>query len=112
MESVSQTSTDGANPVFLSAETKTVNTIDLTFSEDLDGATVNESGNEFAVSEYTISGASETGVGVVTLTLSTDMGTGGTPEVIFTNIDNFKDLAENQAVSPTTKLQPMGLLQH
>jgi len=109
MESVSQTSTDGANPVFLSAETKTVNTIDLTFSEDLDGATVNESGNEFAVSEYTISGASETGVGVVTLTLSTDMGTGGTPEVIFTNIDNFKDLAENQAVSPTTKIATDGI---
>ncbi len=92
---------DANAPTFVSAETTSTTTIDLTFSEDLDGSTVNGSGSEFAVAGHTVSGASETGTGVVTLTLSTIMGTEETPDVTFTNIDNFKDLAGNQAVSPT-----------
>ncbi len=93
---------DAEAPTLDSAETTSTTTIDLTFSEDIDGSTVNSSGSEFTVVGHTVSGASKTGVGVVTLTLSPAMATSEIPDVTFTNIDNFKDQAGNQAISPAT----------
>src|SRR3989338_4945532 len=94
--------TDGAKPVFLSAQTKTTTTIEATFSENLDGSTVNGSGSEFAVTGFAVSAASEAADGVVTLTVAT-MPTDATPDVTFTNSGTFTDLAGNEAVTPTTK---------
>jgi hypothetical protein len=87
-------------PTLLSANVTSANTIDVTFSEDIDGTTVNKSGNEFTVSGHTVSGAQELN-GVVTLTLATPITAAETPSVTFSSTD-FKDLAGNQAVSPAT----------
>lgn len=95
-------SIDSAKPVLLSAKTVTTTTLEATFSEDLNGATVNSSGNEFAVSGTTVTSADETAPGVVTLTYAPALGTGATPSVTFTNIGTFTDLVGNEAVTPTT----------
>lgn len=109
LATVSGFATDAAAPVFLSARTTTTSTINATFSEDIDGGTLNTSGSEFAVEGHMVSGASEL-AGVVTLTLSTTMGTGEAPVVTFTNIDNFRDLAGNQAISPITRTATDGVV--
>ena len=98
---ISQTSTDAAKPVLLSAITTSVTTLTTTFSEDLDGTTVNGTGTEFAVTGAIMSAATESSSGVITLTYSA-LGTGAEPSVTFTNIDNFRDLPGNEAVTPTT----------
>ena len=69
---------DTTPPTLDSAATVTTTTIDVTFSEDLDGATV--AGDDFTVLGHTVSSATESSPGVVTITLST-MGTGETPLV-------------------------------
>jgi len=94
-----QTATDLAAPVFISARTLTTTTIRATFSEDV--MNVNLSGNEFTVVGHTVSGASELN-GVVTLVLLTPIGTGETPDVTFDTDDFFRDIALNQAIDPTT----------
>jgi len=99
--SFSQTSTDLAQPVMLSAETTSTTTIDTVWSEDLDGTTVNPTGTEFTVTGFAVSNADETSAGVVTLTVAT-MPTDATPDVKFTNIDSFQDLNSNEAYSPKT----------
>ena len=91
---------DANEPTLVSAEVTTVTTIDVVFSEDIDGNTVNTTGNEFTVSGHTVSSAEELVDGIITLTLSTAIGTGETPNVTFTST-NFKDLAGNQAINPT-----------
>lgn len=102
LANVNTASVDGAAPIFMSARTVSPTSMTATFSEDLNGGTVNDSGNEFSVSGHTVTAASETSSGVVTLTVSTpDLGSGETPSVTFTS-DNFKDLANVQAISPTT----------
>ena len=100
---ISQTSTDAAKPVLLSARTTSVTTATATFSEDLNGGTLNTNGTEFAVVGATVSAAAESAPGVITLTYSA-LGTGAEPLVTFTNIDSFQDLpgAGNEAVTPTT----------
>lgn len=99
----SQTSTDAAKPVLLSARTIDTTHVTATFSEDLDGDTVNGGGNEFTVAGYAVSAASETAPGVVTLTVAT-MPTNATPLVIYTSDGPFNDLAPapNTAVTPKT----------
>lgn len=101
-----QTATDLAAPVFVSARTLTTTTIRATFSEDV--INVNSSGSEFIVAGHTISSASELN-GVVTLTLSTTMGTGETPDVTFDTDDLFRDIAGNQAIDPTTRTPSDGV---
>jgi hypothetical protein len=91
---------DANAPTLVSAKVTSATTIDVTFSEDLNGTTVNKSGNEFTVSGHSVSDAQELN-GVVTLTLVTPITTGETPSVTFSSTD-FKDLAGNQAVSPAT----------
>jgi len=97
--------TDEAKPVLLSAKTVTTTSIEATFSEDLDGATLNTVAlDEFTVAggTYTVVGASELG-GVITLTVTT-MPTDATPDVTYTQVDMLNDLATipNTAVTPTT----------
>ena len=76
---------DGAAPIFLSAETTSTTTIDLTFSEDLLGTTITNS--DFSVTGFTLTtpDATDTGTpGIVHLTVSTPFGTGDTPNVSYT----------------------------
>jgi hypothetical protein len=91
---------DANAPMLISAEAKTSTTIDATFNEDIDGSTVNTTGSEFKVSGYAVTSAHEL-EGVVTLTLSSAIGVGETPNVTFEST-NFKDLAGNQSINPTT----------
>jgi len=101
--SFSSGSTDEAKPVLLSARTTSVTEIEATFSEDLDGTTVNGTGNEFTVSGYAVSAASETAPGVITLTVAT-MPTDATPIVTYTanSLLNDKAIVPNTAVTPTS----------
>jgi len=69
---------DGAGPVVMSILTTSPDTIDVTFSEDLDEASVTPV--DFEVDSNTVTGTSENS-GVVTLTLGTNIGTGDTPWV-------------------------------
>jgi len=96
----SQISTDSAGPIMLSAKTTSTTTIDTTWSENIKDATVNSSCSEFDVSGYVCSAASES-AGIVTITVAT-MPTDATPVITFTNVDNFKDLNDNQAPTPQT----------
>ncbi|MBI4088660.1 hypothetical protein HY415_01040, partial [Candidatus Kaiserbacteria bacterium] len=93
---------DGAAPKLMAAQTVSVTSIIAAFSEDLNGATVNSSGSEFTLSAGTVTAASETSSGVVTLTVSPAFSTGATPDVTFTNSGTFTDLNGNEAVTPTT----------
>jgi len=91
--------TDLAGPVLISARTVTTTSVEATFSEDLNGATVNGSGDEFAVVGYAVSAASETGAGVVTLTVAT-MPTDATPTVTYNYVGpvGLDDLNGNETV--------------
>src|SRR3989344_4753299 len=95
------TETDEAKPVMLSAQTKTTTRIDTTWSENIDGTTVNDSGTEFTVTGFAISAADDNSDNIVELTVAT-MPTGATPAVTFTNSGTFKDLNGNEAVTPKT----------
>lgn len=99
LASFSQTSTDGAGPVLLSALTIDTTHATATFSENLNGGTVNSSGSEFTVAGTTVTHASETSAGVVTLTYAPALGTGATPLVTFTNSGTFTDLNAQQGIS-------------
>lgn len=96
---------DAAQPVLMSARTVTTTQVDARFSEDLDGNTLNISGNEFAVVGYTVSAATESAPGIVTLTVDT-MSTGATPDVTYTQFGAgpvyLDDPTGNSAISPTT----------
>ncbi|MBL4644665.1 MAG: DUF5011 domain-containing protein, partial [Candidatus Pacebacteria bacterium] len=99
----STAATDAAKPVLLSAVTVDTTTVDATFSEDLDGATVNGTGNEFTVFGFAISSAIESTSGVVRLTVAV-MPTDATPDVTYTEVDVLNDLATapNTAITPVT----------
>lgn len=97
----SQTSTDAAKPVLLSARTIDTTHVTATFSEDLDGTTVNGTGSEFSVAGATVSAASETSAGIVTLTHSA-LGTGAEPLVTYTQVNTLNDLNGNTAVTPVS----------
>lgn len=99
------TPTDEASPVFMSAEiSENGETIELIFSEDLNGTTVNSSGSDFSLSEGTITEADETGAGVVTLTLeeATDAETLDVTLVVGAiNPNSVEDLAGHKAEEKT-----------
>ncbi|PCI29969.1 hypothetical protein COB55_01150 [Candidatus Wolfebacteria bacterium] len=97
------TEVDAANPVLLSMETVSTTTIDLTFSEDLDGTTVTNA--DFSVDGHTLDGdndASETEDGVVRLTVTSPFGTGDTPAVTYSDSasNGVKDLAVSANTAP------------
>src|SRR3990167_3052963 len=102
LATVTVVATDAAKPVFLSAQTKTTTRIDTTWSENINGTTVNDSGTEFTVTGFAVSAADDNSDNVVELTVAT-MPTDATPDVTFTNTGTFTDLAGNQAVTPTTR---------
>ena len=102
--SFSFSSTDIAKPVLISARTMDTTHITATFSEDINGTTVNSSGNEFIVAGYAVSAAGKTSTGVVTLTVAL-MPTDAAPTVTYTqNGTGLNDLATlaNTAVTPVT----------
>ena len=74
----SETSTDAAGPVPMSARTTSTTTIDVVFSEDLHGRSVDAA--DLVVSGYNVSGITEKN-GVVSVTFYPPMGTGSTPEI-------------------------------
>jgi hypothetical protein len=92
---------DTTPPVLVSARVSSVNMIEVTFSKDINGTTVNTTGNEFVVTGYTVSNAHKLTGGIIILTLSTNIGAGENPSITFTST-NFKDMSGNQAVSPAT----------
>ncbi|MDP2994673.1 MAG: Ig-like domain-containing protein, partial [Anaerolineales bacterium] len=93
---------DNVAPTVNSAQTKTTTTIAVTFSEDLDGATVTVA--NFSVAGNTVTAASETSAGKVTLTLGTAIATDATPSVTYTQ-GTLADLAGNK-VATTGPIAP------
>ncbi|MEK9155520.1 MAG: fibronectin type III domain-containing protein, partial [Patescibacteria group bacterium] len=81
----------------------------VTFSQDLDGSTI--AGSDFAVSGYTISSASETAAGVVTIVLSEgpSVDTGATPLVtIVGSVSNASgNVTTSGALTPTDSALPI-----
>jgi len=70
------TEIDGAAPVAISAQTKTTTTIDVTFSEDINGGSDNPA--DFTVAGSVVTATSELN-GVVTLTLQNPIAPNATP---------------------------------
>jgi len=97
----SELSIDEAGPVMLSARTITTTRIDTTWSENIEGATVNDTGTEFTVDGFAVSDADDNSDNVVELIVAT-MPTDATPNVTFTNIGTFTDLNGVEAVTPVT----------
>ncbi len=98
------TPTDGAKPVMMSAVTGDldsngqIDVVNVTFSEDLNGTTVNSSGSDFAFDlGYTAASASESSPGVVTIILneSGTPDTGVTPLLGITGTETIEDLLGN-----------------
>ena len=91
------TITPDSGPTLISAEVTSATTVDLTFSEDLDGRTVTNA--DFSVTAHTLSStdAFEITPGVVRLTISDTFASGETPEIIYnTTVSNgVKDLDGN-----------------
>ncbi len=85
---------DANAPTLVSAITTSTTTIDLTFSEDLNGASI--ALGDFAVAGNTIVSASEISAGVVRLTVTTPFATSDTPAVTLTG-NSVNDLAGNPA---------------
>lgn len=77
----SELSIDAAGPVPISAQTKTTTSIDVTFSEDLNGSSDSPADFFVDVDGDTVSDVTATSEldGIVTLTLGIAMGTGDTP---------------------------------
>ena len=92
---------DTTPPVLVSAKVTSANIIEVTFSKDINGTTVNTTDSEFAVTGHTVSSVHKLTGGIIILTLSTNIKVGETLSITFTST-NFKDLAGNQAVSPAT----------
>ncbi len=70
---------DTTQPEMDSAITTSTTTIDVTFSEDLDGTSVSTS--DFTIGGVLVDIATESAPGIVTLTAADEFGTGDTPDV-------------------------------
>ena len=94
---------DAHIPVLLSAQVTSTTTIDVLFSEDLNGTTVTN--KDFSITGYTLASpdAFEVSSGLVRLTVDANVPfvTGETPEVIYNTTDSngVKDLAGNVALA-------------
>ncbi|MFH0893188.1 MAG: Ig-like domain-containing protein [Bacteroidota bacterium] len=102
------TPTDKAKPVMVSATTTSTTTIDVTFSEDLNGVSISE--NDFTIAGYTILSASEVN-GVITLTTTSAFGTGDTPQVsvVVHGVEDHLSGNWNDAksITPTDGIKPV-----
>lgn len=105
LDETTVTPTDMVLPIMTGAEISEDGTkISVTFSEDVNGATVNDTGTDFYLSENTITAADEISPGVVDLTLaSTTEATSidVTLEVGAINPASIEDLAGNKAEEHT-----------
>src|SRR3989344_6083468 len=111
-----QVVSDGQEPVLLSAQTQTTSTIAVTFSEDLNGATITNA--DFTVTGYALDPANdafEITPGVVLLTTIVPFGGGETPDVDYDDTDSggVKELpsaggkmAPSENVTPTDGVLP------
>ena len=105
---------DQAKPVFLSAKTTSVNTIDLTFSENLDDGTV--SNDDFGVDADTSTNnvtSVATNGNIITLTLTNPIAPDSTPTIYYNNtwgggvgdptgnISETKDVVASDGIAPT-----------
>ena len=99
---------DGAVPVFLSARTNSTTSIDLTFSEDLQGNSATNSDFSVSGSTLTTPDASEVSAGVIRLTLSAAIGTGATPDVTYSG--SVTDLNSNIAPNGVTRTPADGVV--
>lgn len=97
--------TDGVSPVITGAEISEDGTkINVTFSEDLDGTTVNSTGTDFTLSENTITAADEISAGVIELTLGTTTEATSIDVTLVVgaiNPGSVEDLNENKAAEDT-----------
>ncbi|MFH1387771.1 MAG: Ig-like domain-containing protein, partial [Patescibacteria group bacterium] len=91
---------DNTAPTMNSAQTKTVTSIDVTFSEDLNGATV--ATGDFSVAGNTVSTATESAPGIITLILGTPIATDAVPAVTLVNGQSVADLAGNTVTGDGT----------
>lgn len=105
IEATTATLVDNAPPVMVSALiAEDGESIEVTFSEDINGTTVNSTGTDFTLSENSITTADETSPGVVTLTLgATTSSTSMDVTVGTTDID---DLAGNTTSEHTVTATP------
>tara|TARA_B100000508_G_scaffold60333_1_gene47397 strand:- start:413517 stop:415472 length:1956 start_codon:yes stop_codon:yes gene_type:complete len=105
LDETTVTPTDGVSPLITAAEiTQEGDKINVTFSEDLHGTTVNSTGTDFSLSENTITAADEISPGVVELTLaSTTEATSIDVELVVGAINpgSVEDLNENKAAEQT-----------
>jgi len=92
-------SIDEAGPVLLSARTVTTTSIEATFSEDLNGSTVDGGGGEFTASGETVTAAAEhvDDDGRVVLTVD-PMDTDATPTVTYNFVAGLSDNDGNEAI--------------
>ena len=89
---------DEASPRMVSATIALDNlSIDIAFSEDLNGTTINSTGTDFSIASTTISGADEVQPGVVRVTLATPLIASSTN--IAVQAGSIFDLASNPVVS-------------
>ena len=88
---------DVTAPTMDSAQTKTITTIEVTFSEDIDHTTLNQT--QFNVTGHTVSNAAENSPSVVTLTVDA-LGVDETPDVTYTQ-GTLADLAGNLVATTT-----------
>ena len=92
----STTPTDGLSPTMDSAETTSITTIDVTFSENINSSTVASA--DFNVDDNTVSGVSVSNK-IITLTLGTAIGTGDTPDVSLVDTRSIDDNSGNSITS-------------
>lgn len=91
---------DANTPTLLSAHITSVTTINLTFSEDLNGQTVTNA--DFSIAGHMLVSPDTEVNGVVSLTVSEPFVSGETPEVVYNTTSNgVKDLAGNMAPGAT-----------
>jgi len=99
--------TDGQKPAIISAETKTITEIELTFSEPMNLLLK----TDFIITDNTISGVTFiTGESAVILTLNTAIGAGDTPQVsTIANPIETKDSAENLIIGNLSLISTDGI---
>ncbi|PIR68555.1 hypothetical protein COU49_00745 [Candidatus Nomurabacteria bacterium CG10_big_fil_rev_8_21_14_0_10_35_16] len=101
---------DANAPTLISGEVTSETTVDLTFSEDLNGQTITNADFSILGHDITSPDAFEVIAGAVRLTITDTFTTGETPEVSYNNTvsNGVKDLAGN--IAPETTIIPVNNL--
>lgn len=105
IDATTATLVDNASPVMASALiAEDGESIEVTFSEDINGTTVNSTGTDFTLSENSVTAADETSPGVVTLTLGAT--TSSTSIDVTVGGGDIDDLAGNPTSEHTVTATP------